>query len=269
MFINNIIFRPLELEKISCYELITHYEMITHPKKDNLNGDLNIEGKKIYNLCEEHSSYKYLVMRKRDKIVIPSITSVKLFPNIKELSLNNEDTDDQGVIDKREKYGQIALLLFYPYRDKDDLKLNGSYWKRYRMALMNNLISKKCLEVMQNIQDVTYNCIDLKVSSDILEKTTEYIPHQDDLKIQKTDNENTVFLREYEGVLFDLISKSSHGIRDVDTCKRSLNIIANRSGFIDQQFKISSDDSYLSWNNILQIPEILLSERKEQKSVEK
>lgn len=71
-------------------------------------------------------------MSKRNKVVIPSISSTKDFPNINDLNLCNENSDDLAVIEKREKYGQLVLLLFYPYRDEDDLKLEGSYWKRYK-----------------------------------------------------------------------------------------------------------------------------------------
>ena len=33
MFINNIIYRPLELERIGCYDMITHYELKKITKK--------------------------------------------------------------------------------------------------------------------------------------------------------------------------------------------------------------------------------------------
>ena len=109
--------------------------MKTNPKRNNRNEDFNVESKNMFNLCEEHPSYKYMVMSKRNRVVIPSISSVKLLPNINELSLNIDNTNDEIVLKRREKYGQIALLLFYPYRDRDDLKLDGSYWKRYIHAL--------------------------------------------------------------------------------------------------------------------------------------
>lgn len=74
------------------------------------------------------------------------------------------------------------------------------------------LITSKCLQVMQNIQDVTYNCIELQVAGDILEKTTEYVPHDDDHKKFKNEKENTASINEFEEVLNDLMIKSDHGI---------------------------------------------------------
>ena len=151
-------------------------------KKNNEDENYNVESKTTFNLCKEHPCYRYNVMSKRNKFVVPSISSTKDFPNIIELNLDNEETDDLVVIEKREKYGQLVLLLFYPFRDKDDLKLGNSYWKRYKKALEDRLITSKCLQVMQNIQDITYNCTELKVAGDALDKTTEYVPHEDDNK---------------------------------------------------------------------------------------
>ena len=72
----------------------------------------------------------------------------------------------------REEYAKIVLLLFYPYRIKDDLLLNESYWEQYKMALSKKRISPKELQVLQNIQDVCHNCAKLKVAQDDLLKTT-------------------------------------------------------------------------------------------------
>ena len=50
------------------------------------------------------------------------------------------------------------------------------------MALKENLISAKGLEVCQNIQDVCYNCAKLKVTQDDLLNTTTMVAHEDDDK---------------------------------------------------------------------------------------
>jgi len=204
MFINNIIYRPFELNNLSCYELISEYEMQPSSKKNIEDGDYNIESATTFNFCKEHPCYKYNVMRKRNKFVVPSISSTKEFPNITELNLDNVHTDDLVVIERRERYGQLVLLLFYPFRDRFDLKLDNSYWKRYKKALENKLITSKCLQVIQNIQDVTYNCKDLKVAGDIIDKTTEYVPHEDDNKKFNDEKENTASLKEFEAVMNDI-----------------------------------------------------------------
>ena len=46
----------------------------------------------------------------------------------------------------------------------------------------NNILSKKSLEVCQNIEDVCHNCSQLKPVKDDLEKTTVFTPHELDNK---------------------------------------------------------------------------------------
>ena len=91
MFINNVILRPLELENLCCYEMISEYEL-KREKIKNLDEDdenNNVESKTTFNLTQEHPSHQHIVMSKRRKIVIPSITNTYLIPNIKDLELYN------------------------------------------------------------------------------------------------------------------------------------------------------------------------------------
>ena len=60
--------------------------------------------------------------------------------------------------------------------------LNESYWDRYKMALSENRISYKDLQVLQNIQDARHNCAKLKVAQDDLLKTTTCATHELDNK---------------------------------------------------------------------------------------
>ena len=109
-----------------------------------------MESKKIFNFVEEHQSHKCMVMSEQEYHVFPCVNSIDLLPNIVDLQQLEESTDHNS-IDLREEYGKIVLLLFYPYRTQDDLKLNGSYWKKYQFVISNNILSKKSLEVCQNI----------------------------------------------------------------------------------------------------------------------
>ena len=122
-----------------------------------------------------------MVMAKRKNIFIPCINSLNLLPNVADLKIDNIITDGD-TSRKREEYAKIVLLLFYPYRIQDDLMLNESYWDRYKMALIENRISQKNLQVLQNIQDVCHNCANLKVAQDDLLKTTTCEAHELDNK---------------------------------------------------------------------------------------
>ena len=85
-------------------------------------------------------SYKLMSMRKH--IVIPSINSINLLPNVAELDVQNETTNP-CTERLREKYAKIVLLLFYPFRTQDDLKVHGSFWKKYKLVLSEKNIQDK------------------------------------------------------------------------------------------------------------------------------
>ena len=129
MYINNMIYRPTELEHISCYDMVSNYELKRISKK-KLNSKIHIvEGKTTFNLVEEHPSHKYMIMSKRKNIFIPCINSPNLLPNVADLRTDSITTE-VDISMKRKEYVKIVLLLFYPYRIQDDLMLNESYWDR-------------------------------------------------------------------------------------------------------------------------------------------
>ena len=46
------------------------------------------------------------------------------------------------VVGKREMYSKIALLMFYPFRQWNELKYDGSYWRLVRNELKNTSTKK-------------------------------------------------------------------------------------------------------------------------------
>ena len=187
MYINNMIYRPTELEHISCYDMVSNYELKRMSKKKLNSNSHTMEGKTTFNLVEEHPSYKCMIMSKRKNNCIPCINSLNLLPNVADLRIDSIITE-MDTSRKREEYAKIVLLLFYPYRIQDDLMLNESYWDRYKMALSENRRSPKDLQVLQNIQDVCHNCENLKVAQDNLVKTITGEAHKSDNKKKVNDN---------------------------------------------------------------------------------
>jgi hypothetical protein len=63
------------------------------------------------------------------------------------------------VVGKHEMYAKIALLMFYPFQQLNDLKYNGSYWRLFHYKLKKHINKedtvfwKKGFEILQNIQD--------------------------------------------------------------------------------------------------------------------
>ena len=128
--------------------------------------------------------------------IIPCISSIKLLPNVADLLMTDE-TYSWHTFRLRRNYTLIVSLLFYPYITKDDIELEGSYWKRYVNAIEEKKISPMCLQVLQNIQDVYYNCSKLKSAREELEFSTEYESHESDQREQKNTVElNTVTINE-------------------------------------------------------------------------
>jgi hypothetical protein len=83
--------------------------------------------------------------------------------NIKNIYLDELDlkctNPPHHVVGKREMYAKIALLMFYPFRQWNDLKYDGSYWRLFRNELEKHINKedtvfwKKGFEILQNILD--------------------------------------------------------------------------------------------------------------------
>ena len=205
----------------------------------------------MFNLMEEHPSSKYMVISKRKHTCIPCISSINLLPNVAELEMEKE-TCNEHTLNLRENYAQIILLLFYPFRMQSDLELDGSYWKRYKDVLAKEQISKKCLDVIQNIQDVCHNCSKLRTARDDLEQATVYLSHEDDEK-RKTNTEdlNCTSLDEVAELFHNA---ENFGIREVDSSKRKLSVIGNRYDIVNQNLPTSDIHN----NDITEIPDDII-----------
>jgi len=109
---------------------------------------------------------------------------------------------------------------------------------------------------MQNIQDVNCNCTELKVASDVLDKSTGYMPHEEDDKKFNNEKETTASLKEFEAVMNDLVLKSDHDIKLVSCNKRSLNTIAKRNVDVKQDIIFDDSQYKIKLRDILDIPDI-------------
>ena len=140
------------------------YEKVKIPDKQgrSTNGEetgSEHESKTHLKFFQEHPSSKIMCMKKRKHIGIPQISSTKIIPNISSLKMGTVNPSDD-IKAEREKYAKIALLLFHPFRSRDDLLLNGSFWNKYISSINdeNGQFWPKGLEILQNIQDINYNC---------------------------------------------------------------------------------------------------------------
>ena len=93
-------------------------------------------------------------------------------------------------------------------------------------------MSKKSLEVIQNIQDVSYNCSNIAKVKDELETTTIFTPHESDSKMKCEENEVTTDVNELAEMFKHL---DDTGLEDSDPNKRSLSIIGKRHTIVNQE----------------------------------
>lgn len=235
MFINNMIYRPAELEHMNLYDMMMHYELKKLGQKKIKEGKTNVESKVTFNVMQEHPSYKYMVVTKRKTIIIPCINSINLLPNVADLHLNCVSLAS-STLESRETYAMIALLLFSPYRIQDDLKVDDSYWKKYNQLVSHKIISDKSLKILQNIQDASHNVSKLKSAKDDLLNTTIYTSHEDDNKREYNSNEDTTINIKDIAELFQQFDDM--GIRYIDPKKRSLSILCNRHNIISQDIPL-------------------------------
>ncbi len=101
----------------------------------------------------------------------------KLCP-LNELDLKCTD-HPHHVVGKNEMYAKKALLMFYPFRQLNDLKCDGSYWKMFHNELEKHINKKdkvfwkKKFEILQNIQDRTILEKYVKCARDPISITTK------------------------------------------------------------------------------------------------
>jgi hypothetical protein len=133
---------------------------MTRCYKKGINAFWNIQGGvKTYKFKGKYPGHKisHLIQLKFPSIPRIALPKGKLCP-LNELDLKCTNPP-QHVVGKREMYAKIALLMFYPFLQLNDLKYNGSYWILFHNELErhnNNketLFWKKGFEILQNIQD--------------------------------------------------------------------------------------------------------------------
>jgi hypothetical protein len=136
-------------------------------------------GVNTYEFKKTHPGHKFshLIQLKFPAIPRIALPKGKLCP-LDELDLNCTNPP-QHVVSKREIYAKISLLMFYPFRQLNDLKYDGSYWKLFHNELVrykNNeetVFWKKGFEILQNIKDRSTLEKHVKRAKDSISMTTK------------------------------------------------------------------------------------------------
>ena len=106
-----------------------------------------------------HPGFRFSHLEELKHFVIPKVSLPRdRLCDIEVLNIHCDEPNDP-TSKLREDYAKIALIMFYPYRTIDDLRLHNSYWNRfmceYNKHKNNNETKfwKKGFEILQNIQD--------------------------------------------------------------------------------------------------------------------
>ena len=87
------------------------------------------------------------------------LVELELVPDPTKLELES-DNPSEKVKDNRERYAKLALMLFCPFTDLEELKINGSYWEKFDSARRQHFENKKqypCFESLDNWKDQYVN----------------------------------------------------------------------------------------------------------------
>ena len=126
------------------------------PNKESV---IKVKGAEKYKFRESHPDYNFSYLT---KLKHPTIPRISLPPgklcSLEELELQKDKPTEESC-DKRKMYEKMALLMFYPFRQLNELTCAGSYWKKFYKELQHHLNKettqfwKKGFNILQNIED--------------------------------------------------------------------------------------------------------------------
>ena len=143
-----------------CYNQWQYCSNGVDDEEEDHNDDVRQCEKRKFTFSDSHPGKSFSHLVKLKLPVIPKISLPKgKLCKVEDLKLNSSNPSVETV-SCREDYAKMALMMFYPFRHIDDLKLDGSYWKRFdkeRVAHYHEnkdtLFWPKGFEILQNIQD--------------------------------------------------------------------------------------------------------------------
>ena len=185
--------RPAELEAVNSHDFYSKYEVV---KTTSLNRESLL---KFVNGNLQHPSYR---QRQGDFLqgVKPREKQdylVKIyqydFPDTAKFGGSIMDRETP-VTEVTETYCKLALMLFCPFRELDDLLVNNSYTLKFRDAVRSGVIDEEALNFLQNVQDARSNSFrGARPEDDLQRNTVRFEPADfahDDVNDDDEEDEN-------------------------------------------------------------------------------
>eukprot|EP00956_Cyclotella_meneghiniana_P030549 scaffold77192_cov37-Cyclotella_meneghiniana.AAC.3 len=145
---------------------------------------------------EDHPGYHFTHLKRCEQWVIPRIfiPPGKICP-LKNLKLSKRRVDELTTY-KREAYAKYALLMFYPFRTLNDLRLQSSYWKLFASELKRFRSGKSTkfwargFTILQNMENRLSLEKDIKRARDEITRSTSCTNPNEKENSQTTEDEN-------------------------------------------------------------------------------
>ena len=193
---DDYIHRPIDdvVDGMCSYEMTMKYkktyktfkEMNANDHVDNgdRDDDTTRYEKRKFTFSQNHPGKSFSNLAKLRVPVIPKVSLPRhKLCNIEDLQLNSPRPSVEALA-FREDYAKMALLMFYPFRDLEELKPNGSYWETFNKERetwigqknTNSPIATKFwpkgFEILQNMQNRLTLEKQVKRARDLITKLT-------------------------------------------------------------------------------------------------
>jgi hypothetical protein len=206
--------RPTELGNLSAYEFYRKYEVIkvTSTNMNTLLMFSNTEHFVHPSFLSRQKCFRQGVrLRKKESLV-----KIHQYDFPDSANFNGSILDSNcNINEDMEMYCEQVLLLFYPFRRKEDLCLENSYTKKLRDAISSGQITELAFTILQNIQDTKSNSFRMTITKDELQRETEaleseeMINHSDEIQSDMDTNDiNGIDLEQF---LLDLNEDTENG----------------------------------------------------------
>lgn len=126
------------------------------------------ENMEHFEFSEGHPLRESNVAVYRSKEVIP-VWSWKWLPSTSGFDtplsvISKEDTADYQ---KKEDYARKLMILFLPFRNNEDLRVNGSHQNAFRRAYNKKRFDPEMIKIAENVQTI-YNSLDSDMPENVL-----------------------------------------------------------------------------------------------------
>ena len=200
---HDYLYRSEELDKVCSYNFTELYKRDFFNLKDvdkKRQDDIikNSTEIKRYRFTEAHPGHEFAYI---ERLKLPAVAVVSLprgkLPLLRDLEIDNDKPSDHA-IQKRESYAKIALLMFYHFRELEDLKTDDSYWTTFDNERElyfkgeETVFWKTGFEILQNIEDREMMMRDdhrVRARDPVQMETTL---REDDAAKKKTSQENKI-----------------------------------------------------------------------------